>query len=76
MGLDVVRPDRQRPIEAHDRRGRPVEPAQRRAAVVEGLGEARIERERAIVDVDRLGVAAQLLQDDAEIAQCIHRLSD
>ena len=73
-GLGVVRPDRDGPVEAHDRGSGAVEGAQRGAAVVVCLGDAVIERERAVVDIERLGIAAEVLQDDAEIAQRIHRL--
>ena len=41
---------------------------QGRATVVVRLGDAVIDPDRAVVDLERLGMAAEVLQDDAQIA--------
>ena len=73
MGVGVVGADRDRAIEAHGRTGRAVERAQRGAAIVQGLDMARLDGERPVISGDRLLVAPEFLQHDAEIRQRLHR---
>ena len=73
VGIGVIRADGDGAIEVHGGRGRPIERPQRRAAIVQGFDVARLEGECTVVDGDRLLVASEFLQHDAEVRQHLDR---